>query len=428
MEKKNNEIRKERTHLFSPNINIAISFCIRENLCIDTLKSAIDKAVQNNEIFSCRLGFKKNGQVFYEHSGRCIYTFQVLEGDWMDVVMEQASIPFDLPGGELIRFFALPDKNGTRLLIIAHHLAGDGLSIAYLAEDIMNALAAETLIYKPLLLPDRKLILKNCSLNPIMQLMVNLLNRRWRKTGNPFSYDEYLNMFRKYWSCHETIAYTSAIPPSLLLALRSQSKKYGITINSILITAFIKSANELSDVGIAASIRPEQFTGMGNYATGISIRYRYDTKKDFWKNAQAVHQLIYRKLNNPYKKFFLLKFMDSLEPGLIDSAYFSAYGGYQNKTSAIIQNMFGYNHNPKSISVTNLGKLPISAQYGDYHISDFIFLPPLVPNAKRLFGIVTLEDQMYITIHLEKNASLPAEKVFFDKSVEYLLQLTDNNT
>ena len=76
-------------------------------------------------------------------------------------------------------------------------------------------------------------------------------------------------------------------------------------------------------MGIAASIRPEQFTGMGNYATGISIRYRYDTKKDFWKNAQAVHQLIYRKLNNPNKKFFLLKFMDSLEPGLIDSAYFS---------------------------------------------------------------------------------------------------------
>lgn len=70
MENKNNEIRKERTHLFSPNINIAISFCIRANLCIDTLKSAIDKAVQNNEIFSCRLGFKKNGQVFYEHSGR----------------------------------------------------------------------------------------------------------------------------------------------------------------------------------------------------------------------------------------------------------------------------------------------------------------------------------------------------------------------
>ena len=38
--------------------------------------------------------------------------------------------------------------------------------------------------------------------------------------------------------------------------------------------------------------------------------------------------------------------MDSVEPALIDSAYFSAFGEYQNKTSAIIQNMFGYNQNP----------------------------------------------------------------------------------
>lgn len=189
-------------------------------------------------------------------------------------------------------------------------------------------------------------------------------------------------------------------------------------------TAFIKAADERSDVGMAASIRPEQFTGMGNYATGISIRFLYNHNKDFWKNAQAVHQLIYRKLNNPDKKFFLLKFMDSLEPTLIDSAYFSAFGEYQNKTSKIIQNMFGYNQNPKSISVTNLGKLPISAVYGDYHISDFIFLPPLVPNAKRLFGVVTLEDQMYITIHLEKNASLAEEKNFFDQSMAYLHQLS----
>ena len=87
--------------------------------------------------------------------------------------------------------------------------------------------------------------------------------------------------------------------------------------------------------------------------------------------------------------------------------------------------MFGYNQNPKSISVTNLGKLPISAVYGHYLISDFIFLPPLVPNAKRLFGVVTLEDQMYITIHLEKNASLAEEKNFFHQSMAYLLQLSE---
>lgn len=425
MENTKNEIRKERTHLFSPGINIAVSFHIQGNLCMDTLKAAVDQAAVHNEIFSCRLAFKENGQVFYESSGNCRYSFQILEAEWMDVVQQQESIPFDLPGGELVRFFALPDKNGTRLLIIAHHLAGDGLSIVYLADDIMKALAEVTLTYKPLLLPDHNLIGKNCSLKSFMQFMVKLLNRRWQKTGKTFSYDEYLNMFSRYWSCHETVACTCAIPPATLRTLKIQSKNYGITLNSILITAFIKSADERSDVGMAASIRPEHFTGMGNYATGISIRFRYNHNKDFWKNVQAVHQLIYRKLNNPGKKFFLLKFMDSLEPTLIDSAYFSAFGEYQNKTSALIQNMFGYNQNPKSISVTNLGKLPISAVYGHYLISDFIFLPPLVPNAKRLFGVVTLEDQMYITIHLEKNASLAEEKNFFHQSMAYLLQLSE---
>jgi len=42
MKNTKNEIRKERTHLFSPGINIAISFYIQENLCMDTLTRQLD--------------------------------------------------------------------------------------------------------------------------------------------------------------------------------------------------------------------------------------------------------------------------------------------------------------------------------------------------------------------------------------------------
>ncbi len=85
--------------------------------------------------------------------------------------------------------------------------------------------------------------------------------------------------------------------------------------------------------------------------------------------------------------------------------------------------MFGYNGNPKGISITNLTKLPIETYYGEYEIIDFIFVPPLVLNAKRIIGIATIGKKIILTLHLNNDAKAEEHRKFFYKGMEYLKNL-----
>ena len=196
-----------------------------------------------------------------------------------------------------------------------------------------------------------------------------------------------------------------------------------MTINTMVTTALIRASGELCDVGMAASIREKGFTGMGNYATGISIKYKYNEKNSFAQNARVVQKMIYDKLNDTSKRYFLLQFMRSIEPTLIDAIYFNACSDYNNKTAETFSKMFGYSGNPKGISITNLTRLPIEANYGEYEIIDFVFVPPLVLNAKRIIGIATIGKKMVLSLHLNNDSKAEEHRKFFSKGMEYLKNL-----
>ena len=90
----------------------------------------------------------------------------------------------------------------------------------------------------------------------------------------------------------------------------------------------------------------------------------------------------------------------------------------------MVRDMFGYHGNPKGISVTNLGKLPIPTCYGAYRLKEFVFAPPLVPNAKRLFGVAALGEEtvLQVTMIAEKEA-FPREEAFFKQAAAVLKRM-----
>jgi NRPS condensation-like uncharacterized protein len=160
---------------------------------------------------------------------------------------------------------------------------------------------------------------------------------------------------------------------------------------------------------------------MGNYATGISIVCAYDEKKDFWQNAVSVQRHVYRKINSNKSKYFLLRFLDGLEPTLIDATYFAAFDGYKNDTASRFQRMFGFGEAPKDLSITNLTRLPIKEAYGKYLIDDLVFSAPLAANAKRMIGIATLGGKMKLAMRVLKNGEAAADRALLDKAVDYLI-------
>jgi hypothetical protein len=415
------KIDKERTWIFSPVNNIVTKVDINGIVKEEQLKEAIKVTVSHYGMFHQRIVLDNDGNAYYERSEYFEPTIKLMKNGWKEVAKEQEKIPFAIDKGEFVRFFFSRTEIGATLLIIAHHIAGDGISFTYFVQDIVRSLAGEILTDKEIELFNMESLPKEARLRAPTTWLMKYMNRKWRKTGRTFGFQEYYSMFKEYWNSKDTDIHTFYLEDDKYNSLCKYSKENNVTVNTLLTTAFIRASEELSDVGIAASIRQKGFDGMGNYATGISIKHQYNEKSSFLVNARSVQKKIDSKLNDPSKKYFLLQFMRNIEPTLIDAIYFSSCSDYKNSTAATFSRMFGYDGNPKGISITNLTRLPIESKYGDYEINDFIFVPPLVLNAKRIIGIASIGNKMVLTLHLNNDTDAEKHRIFFDKAMQYLM-------
>jgi hypothetical protein len=138
---------------------------------------------------------------------------------------------------------------------------------------------------------------------------------------------------------------------------------------------------------------------MSNQATGISIKYAYNYNKSFQENAIKVQKLMTKKLEDDQSKEFILPFMSSFEPTLVDAINLEHAGSFRSKTSKSLATILGYRKKTKDMSVTNLTKLDIPEEYGEYKLDFFSFIPPVISYGKNILGISTLGDCTVLTLH-----------------------------
>ncbi len=395
----------ERIHYYAPAINIVMACNIGGNPNIEELKTAIRKALDKHDIFRSRVVLNEEGEGFYEAIPEAVVKIELRESydeeDWKKLIYEQERIAFDFVHGELVRFFILRKTEGIKLIIIAHHLCGDGLAITFLLRDIMTALGNQELSCEriPIRICTQKDIPKAARLKPHVRLLVRWGNKQWNKVKRVFRYEEFLSMFQHYWDNHLTAIEDFVISGDNLAWLQEECRNKKITINTAIATALLLAIKTERESGYAVSVRPEGYEGMGNFASGISIEYEPSKVSSFWENATAIQAQLYQKLKNVSKKYFVLEFMSKIEPTILDAIYFYTYADYQDKIAKSFSNMFRYNGNPRGLGITNLTRLGIPNTYGSYRIENLRFVAPIVPNAKRIVGVVTLEDTMAITMN-----------------------------
>lgn len=418
------EIATERIDLFAPNTHIAMSVLVKGCISQEALIEAIKITCNRNEMLCSKIVIEDSGKAFYErisspNQSVILYEHRK-EHDWVSIIKEQESIPFDIFHGEMMRFFILNEEEHFRLLLIGHHLVGDGIAFTYIIEDIMLALSGKIeLIMKPIELFTSKTLPKKYQLSLLLRLMIRFYNKKWKKSGRIFNQEDYDVIYKHYWDTRSTDIYLYNVSEDDYRIMREKAKEYKVSINTMLVTAMLKAFQEKASVGMAVSIRPQGFKGIANYASGLSIDYGYNKHATFRENASKIHQLIRKKLKEE-RKYFLLEFLEALEPTLIDATYFAAFADYKNKLALKACKMFGYCGRPKEISITNLTKVEIPMEYGEVCIEDFWFIPPLVSNAKRLFGVATLGNQMNITFHAENSKEIESIKEFFDLAMKEL--------
>ncbi len=396
-----------RLHYFDPANQIVLAAAITGRPSAADLTAAIQKAVRMHAISSSGIALDSEGNSFFTPVSQKDVPVSVRREayDLPGLIEEQRKIPFDVRNGDFFRFFLYDLPQTTYLVVVASHLAGDGLSILYLVRDVLSALAAPNAErpVQPLRLMEDFGYPADSEPAPLARFILRRINRAWNRQKRVFGFDEYLLLFDSYWQTHAVQLASSELSGPDLSALVAKCKSAGVTINSAIAAALL-SALQTSDVGMAVSVRPDGYEGMGNYASGISTQYRWNDKESFWDNARSIHEIIHKKLGDNRKKYYVLQSLKRLEPTLIDSMYFSLYADFPNKTAQRMLDLSKYSERRRhTTSITNLARPDIPVVYGSYTLDSIEFVPPLIATSRSMLGVVTVGSRMTLTMQYEKS-------------------------
>ena len=417
-----NRISSERVDLFDPNICITMFFDIVGEVDTELLLSAVNKAFTRFEATMSKIVLSDDGEAYYEKIPVSACTVKTTQQDLISLIKENEKAPFSLETGELMRVFVKPSDNKSTVLIMAHHLVGDGKSIIYFIESIMKALIEEEQPYSKLHLITEDSLPKESQLPGWMRWWINGFNRSWKKSGKVFGYDDYYRLHNIYWKERESVILMEEFLNEDVKIIHKKATDAKVSINSYIITAFLKANMNMSKTGLAVNARIDNNRTMSNQASGISIDYAYNDKLPFERNAQEVHRSIYKKLNRPVNKYFILRFMQQFNSSLIDSIMMHIYGLYDNKVTFKLSKIMGYKSGGRtSIGITNLTKIDIENTYKNYHIEKLYFIPPVVSYSRQTVGIVTSESGMTITYHCMSDTYNEEKKHNFEKAMNILL-------
>ena len=298
--------------------------------------------------------------------------------------------PFALMDGELLRAFILPARDGASLLLHAHHLAGDGLSLVSFTRDVLDALAGRAPAFKPLLLADEAFLRARAKLPVPVSLGARQLARAWGRRGRSFGWDDYLAIHEAYWSAHES---SFSIEERSVSAAKTGLPE-GVTVGDLLVAELLRGHPGCDSLGLPVSVR-EGAAGMGNPTSAISVRHRYDERRSFEENLRSVHAATRRELDNATVKYFVLNLIAALPPTLVDAVVLHAHGLCDERLAAKTARRLGYTgETVRELGLTNLGRVELPDGGSSFTVKDLLFVPPKISYTRDVYGAASFGDKL----------------------------------
>ncbi|MCL1996501.1 MAG: hypothetical protein FWG63_09870 [Defluviitaleaceae bacterium] len=408
-----NKLQSETAYLFSPNINVCFSVNIKHGFTVESIQMAIDIVVKRHPILLTTIRANNNGEWFYDSGGKVDVQFLNEKTTLTDWYAKNDCIPFQWDKG-LIKIGVFVESDSTDIMILGHHILGDGLGYLNLIRDILSALDGKS-FDKASVLPKENFVKDSGKAGLLMKLFAKSLNKKWGKTGKRFTYNEYTELFH---------GYRKELPPGLYLnniesvdTIRATCQKARLTVNEIFAAAFVFALNRLGQkevrLGCAASTRSEMYhdvsDAMGNFTTGIATVVA---------SPEEVPARLREKLKKPKYRYQVIHLLSLLDPSLISSAPFAAYGDYDNIAAKKLATTLGEQRTNKSFGISNLGvQTP-----GDYSFGVSVqFICPAFPQNFLTVGLITIDNTAkfalrYSTSDLSENQAI----TLFDDAKEYL--------
>ncbi len=401
----------ERMFTRSPYAIVTMVARIKGNLSENLLRDAVSKVQQRHTNLRIRIHEDENHIPWFTSEGVKEIPIETVarESDdhWIKIFHKSCKIPFDFKERPPIRFILVQSAEISELIIFCHHIICDGMSLAYLARDLMVHLGDPTREVEVLPDPvpiDRDNLPKEVSINPIVKFFINRINKKW--TNNPIFFDQedYKTLNEAYWKKYKHEMLSVELSEAETSALVDRCRKEGVSVNTALTTAFVAAQYliqgdrpYLSNIIIAGNMRDRlpnpAGEAMGYFAGGVTLKYKYNQKIGFWENVRKLHQ----KAKALYTNKNLFKEPLSwcyLEPAIMESLSFKILGGFVPSDSPQYEKLATFSKQNDVVSsvlkrgnidsldtpslgtaVSNLTRLDFPRMYGSLELERLIFNP-----------------------------------------------------
>ncbi|MFH2131307.1 MAG: condensation domain-containing protein, partial [bacterium] len=427
----------ERIFSLSPFSVVAVVARIQGEVTHSMLSKAVSRVQQRHALLRVRIKTDNDPVPWFTSEGVEAIPVTALPREsaehWMNVYHEECRKPFEFDKRPPVRFILIQSPVESELLIFCHHIVCDGMSLAYLARDLMSHLGnpARAVDVLPDPAPiDKENMPGELSLNPFFRYVIKRINRKWERDRVMFDQEDYRNLHEAYWlqARHRMLAVELTAAQTTAIVLRCRQEK--ITVNSALTAAFSGAqALVLGDrsshpgIGIAGSVRDRlpkpAGDAMGFYAGLVNLNNRYNRKTVFWENARRLHRTVTPLFNNRqlFREPLLWCYLD---PAILEAIHFKILGGLVPPHFTRYQKLSAF-HKQKDVvwsllkrkkmeslgkpimgtAVTNLTRLDFPEQYGDLVLDRLIMnpggaFPPAMVNL--VLGAVTVAGKLSLVL------------------------------
>jgi len=451
----------ERMFSRSPYSIVTVVARIKGNVSESMLVNSVSQVQQRHPNLGVRIKEDNDHDLWFTSEGAGEIPIEIVprESDdhWIQVFHEACQIPFEFEERPAIRFILVQSPSISELVIFCHHIICDGMSLAYLARDLMVHLGDPTRKVKVLPDPvpiDRDTIPKDVSLNAIVRFFMNRINQKWQDDKIFFDQEDYRNLNQAYWNKYTHQMLSIELSEAQTTALVDRCRKEKVTVNSALTAAFVGAQTIVqgdkphhSSIGVAGSLRDrlQKPVGqvMGFYAGVVSLKYKYNRKTSFWENAQRVHQKVKPLYTN--KNLFQEPLTWCyLEPGILEALTFKMIGGLvpphfprydklsafskrDDLVSSILkrEKMDSLDRIIMGTAVTNLTRMDFPNRYGALELDRLIMNPggafPLAM-VNIVLGAVTCAGKLSLLVeYAEQTIDTSTVERIKDKAMEFLL-------
>jgi NRPS condensation-like uncharacterized protein len=435
---------------------------IKGNISKDMLKNAVAEVQQRHFLLRVRIKEDNDRAQWFTSEGVQEIPIEIVprksENDWIEIHAKASKIPFEFETRPAIRFILVQSPDTSELIILCHHIICDGMSLAYLARNLMVHLGDPAHRVNVLPAPppiDLDNLPSDVTQSGLVKFFINRMNRKWTEEAVFFDHEDYEILTKAYWDNYNHELFSIELSEEETSALVARCRKESITVNSALTVAFSGAQSFVegekpyhAKIAVGTNLRDRvpnpAGEGMGFYAGAVELKFKYNRKKSFWDNALKFHRKIQPKLTNKNLFSDILNWL-YLEPTMFEAFHFKKLGGlvpsdsrryeklsaFSKKRDVVLRILQGDNIESLETkhwgtAVTNLGRLDFPKTYGTLELDRLIMQPgggiPLA-NVNMVLGAVTCSGKLSLIVeYAEQAVDTETMRRVKDKAMELLLE------